>query len=393
VTDRSEPAASTPRGPPVEDPSSANRRGLATALALPVHVISLAVAFAGVYALAATWYHVGATLVALLCFLLAWELRPRLGRRPKDVAPRARLAGLYGLVDQISDALGTRRIDGITLSPWFEASTDRAGIHRRAYISLGVPLVTILEPQELVCLIAHEVAHLANRDPRRTLILGTALDTLDTWDTILQSFESSEPFADWLWGIVRFVPWHLVDAHRRLLLWLALQDSRRAELLADQLGSEIGGSRGSASVLRKAMLDEEFRRAGMGAALEGDPVSFFDDFRRRAASLVSTGALPEPDASTSVDSTHPPTALRISKLEQTLMDPRVSLSLSRSEEINRSIRPFEEPLAADVIDSFRDRHRRGSDRARRRGLVYSPRVTVLGGELAVPCTRDPLQRG
>ena len=31
--------------------------------------------------------------------------------------------------------------------------------------------------------------------------------------------------------------------------------------------------------------------------------------------------------------------------------------------------------------------------ARRRALVYSPRVTVLGGELAVPCTRDPLQRG
>ena len=35
----------------------------------------------------------------------------------------------------------------------------------------------------------------------------------------------------------------------------------------------------------------------------------------------------------------------------------------------------------------------GSTTARRRALVYSPRVTVLGGELAVPCTRDPLQRG
>ena len=352
-----------------DDPSAAQSgRGptvLATALAVPVHALSILVACAGAYALIATWFHPGATLIALLCFLIAWELRPRLGRGPNDVLPRVRFHDLYALVDQISRELGVRPVDGLVLSPWFEASTHRAGIRRQAFVTLGVPLVTILEPQERVSLIAHEVAHLANGDPRRAAILGTALDTLETWGFILQAFPTDDvvmpdaaaqaAFESAFWGIVRFVPALIVRSYHRLLLGLVLRQSRQAEYRADRLAAEMGGSRSSASALRMSGLEEEFRRAAMGAALEGDPASFFDDFRTRVTSLVMSGTLPEPDAATNIDSTHPSTALRISRLERSHRDPRVSLSTSRSEAIDRSIKPSEERLAVQVIDAYRDR--------------------------------------
>jgi uncharacterized RmlC-like cupin family protein len=67
--------------------------------------------------------------------------------------------------------------------------------------------------------------------------------------------------------------------------------------------------------------------------------------------------------------------------------------------VHRESNPSTEPAAIVVVragegETGRQRRRpRVGDPPRRRPLVYSPRVTVLGGELAVPCTRDPLQRG
>ena len=63
-----------------------------------------------------------------------------------------------------------------------------------------------------------------------------------------------------------------------------------------------------------------------------------------------------------------------------------------------------DPHAADGVHHHRHRkpprhrayarRRRNAGRsARPRASVYSDAVVALGGELAVPCTRDPLQRG
>ena len=366
MKDRPEPTAFATQRDPSEDRPAPGATILAAVLAVPVHAVSFLLVCAGAYALIATWFHPGATLIAFFCFLLALELRPRLGRVPGDVLSRDRFPDLYALADQISNGLGVRPIDGLELSPWFEASTHRAGVRRKAYVTLGVPLITILEPQERVCVMAHEVAHLAEHDPRRAAILGTALDTLETWGFFLRAFPSygvalspdiatQDALQSAFWGIVRFIPALVVRSYHRLLLRLVLRQSREAEYRADQRAAELGGSRWSASALRKSGLGEEFQRAAMGAALEGDPSSFFDSFRTRVASLVMSDALPETDASTSIESTHPPTALRIARLERTQRDPRISLSASRSKLIDDSIRSSEQGLAVVVIDAYRDR--------------------------------------
>jgi Zn-dependent protease with chaperone function len=332
-------------------PGSSVARVLATILAVPVHLLSLAILILGIVVLV-KGVQPGASLVAILLLGLAWEARPRLGRPPTEVVPREQLEELYRLTDEVSNALGTDRVAGLVLSPWFKAWTERSGIRRRAFVGIGLPLFAILDPQERVAVIAHEIAHLANRDPRRTTVLGSALRTLDTWDDVLGSSDGG--LVGLLWWMLSIVPALLVIVYRQLLLGLVLRESRRSELLADRLGAELGGSRSSASALKKLGLAEELHHAGMGAALDGDPTTFFDSFRARVSPIIAAGTVPEPDPGERVDTTHPSTAVRIALLEQDQRDPALVLSASRSGAIDRSLRPFEERLAVDLIDSYRD---------------------------------------
>ena len=48
-------------------------------------------------------------------------------------------------------------------------------------LRLGVPLLTILDGQEVVALVGHELAHQVNGDATRGLVVGTALETLRRW--------------------------------------------------------------------------------------------------------------------------------------------------------------------------------------------------------------------
>ncbi len=50
---------------------------------------------------------------------------------------------------------------------------------------LGLPLLAILDNQEKIALIAHELAHDVNGDPARTFFIGAAVGALIEWHQLL----------------------------------------------------------------------------------------------------------------------------------------------------------------------------------------------------------------
>src|SRR5207244_8660082 len=71
-----------------------------------------------------------------------------------------------------------------------------SGLRRRRVLGLGVPLLAILEPQERVALVAHELAHARNGDVGRTLVVSSALRTLEEIYLTLTPGESMLTYSD-----------------------------------------------------------------------------------------------------------------------------------------------------------------------------------------------------
>ena len=69
---------------------------------------------------------------------------------------------------------------GIIIDAEWNAAWVTAGVRRQRWLVLGQPLLTGLEPQQRVALIAHEFGHEHSGDLTRTLVVGSAVDALDT---------------------------------------------------------------------------------------------------------------------------------------------------------------------------------------------------------------------
>jgi heat shock protein HtpX len=126
------------------------------------------IVFAGVVFLLPLW--VGWQVFAAVVLLgVAAVVRPRLGRlddlhgeyavrvRPDD-APE-----LFAVIDAVTDALGARPPQHVLLDSQYNAACAVLGWRRQRVLVLGMPLVSVLSGQELVALLAHEIAHESQR--------------------------------------------------------------------------------------------------------------------------------------------------------------------------------------------------------------------------------------
>ncbi len=104
----------------------------------------------------------------------AFVARPRPTPVPAGLIDRDRFPALFGLADRVADELHAHRVDGIRITNDFNASFGRYGWRGRRIISLGFPLITVLDGRQLVAVIAHEIAHDVNGDPSRQTYVGLA---------------------------------------------------------------------------------------------------------------------------------------------------------------------------------------------------------------------------
>jgi heat shock protein HtpX len=113
-------------------------------------------------------------------------VRPRVPKVHEAIMAREKALALHKLADEVARALDTSPVDGIVISSDFNAGLGQGGRRRRRILHLGLPLVSILNGEERVALLAHELAHSVNGDPNRGFFVGTAISSLAQWHYLLR---------------------------------------------------------------------------------------------------------------------------------------------------------------------------------------------------------------
>ncbi|EST52154.1 hypothetical protein T458_24040 [Brevibacillus panacihumi W25] len=330
-----------------------------------VHVTSVVVLACGIWLAIAGWGNFFFMAAALLCLIVAWVTRPRIGKMPKNTVSRAEFPTLYRIVDEVSEKMGAKRVDGITIDFAYNAAFGSYGLSRKNVIHLGVPLISVLKPEEFVALLAHELGHGVNGDSTRGVFVGTAIRTLLEWqyfikpDQILERNGSLVELAMVPVNLLLLLLSKGIEGIVFVLAHLLWQNKQRAEYLADALAAQVGGLQAKLSLLEKLHLEHIFafamQRILTGGATGSAAEEIRSQFGQIPASEIERVRRLEQSADVRLDSTHPPTAYRIQYL-RSRGDTAPAYQISTEDQmlLDKEWRQLEEKTETRFIRYYRD---------------------------------------
>ncbi|MET7860130.1 M48 family metallopeptidase [Streptomyces sp. NPDC005318] len=266
-------------------PASAVRIKITTAAAYAVagmvHLVTAALLTGSLLLIVLGFRTVVQPLVGLVLLGLVLAMRPRAGRLNPDL-PTLREAdapALFELLDEIADTGGVRRLDTVQISPEFSVTVTHYGFHRRRCLVLGLPLWVAYPPQQRIAAVAHALAYAAPRNVRSRFLVATALESLTAGSETMRAntnayiSRNTNPNAwragDVAGGARRFnnrartsewllwIPRAALAATARLLLWLTLPATQRAQLEADDATARTASSAAAVAALN----DQHLARA------------------------------------------------------------------------------------------------------------------------------------
>lgn len=333
-------------------------RFTAWVLALSVHSLTVALFLLGIILILNNYGSCLSLFSGVVCFGLAWILRPQPAKLPANVeiTPRERAPVFYRHIDQISTALRAPRVDGVVITADFNAAYLTVGWRRQRILMLGLPLLSVLTPQERVAVMAHELAHSVNGDPARGLVIGTALNTLARWYFLLRPtpmytrpYGLLEMFADSVLTVLSLFPWVAAQA----LIHLLYRDSQRAEYLADRLSAHIGGTNAVVSALDKMRLTDSFVLCVRRSTLNSSTTNFFTEFHRQVTHVppreLERIRRAERLYGSRLSMTHPPTVYRIDALQaHPVTAPQVTCGTDISLSIEQELSAFKEDVEREL---------------------------------------------
>ncbi|HEV2706529.1 MAG TPA: M48 family metallopeptidase [Pyrinomonadaceae bacterium] len=289
---------------------------------------------------------------------------------------------LFATVDEITRVLDSPRIDRVLIDGEYNASVvqlPRLGPLGwfRNYLSLGLPLMQALTPEQFRAVLAHELGHLSGKHGRFT---GWIYRVRRTWLQLLERFQREQRYGAFLFE--RFFNWYAPYFHAYSFVL-----ARKHEYEADEAAARIAGSGviAEALIAMRAKADHISEHYWPGVFKEADtqprPVSgAFANL-----SQVLRGPVPEESATdfvrralhekTGHSDTHPSLADRLAALNY---PPQSASSASPDWVENLSFEPLAETaaqrfLGADaearlaaqfdevwqrgISDSWRQRHR------------------------------------
>lgn len=349
------------------------RRGKLTAfivwsLAIAVHLITVAVIAAAVLlALSSVIYGPFRVVGAAILLMIAAYVQPfRWRPQPERVTvTRQQAPTLFALVDDVAAAIGAKGVSTVSLSSAFNASYFRVRGGRKS-IELGLTLWSILEPQERVALIGHELGHGVNGDLRSTALVGRALRTLAYWYLLFRpaSRGISRRGATAAGGVVMvaeglllplvLIPITiLIGFAGQALELIANRHGQRCEYYADELSARAAGTAGAIGLYEKLLVGDICRRVLVQAArfsrgadpwravkaeVDAIPPGEWERRRRLAKRRLNR-----------IDVSHPPTQLRGDLLrDRPGRAATVTLTPERSELIDAELAPGAKAIEAGV---------------------------------------------
>ena len=337
---------------------------VAYALATVVHGVTLALVILAGWLIIAGWSSFVSVILGLFVLFAAWALRPRMMKLPRDPLTREAAPTIHAICDRIAQALGMPGVDVIALDGSFGASLYFAGWGRRHVLTAGLPLLWVLDRQETVALLAHELAHAVNGDPARGRYLAVALDTLATWYAWLAPNHIWAPGSGLLglfvapYQIAMFLISSGIRLIHRALVLLLWQNSQRAEYLADRLAAQVAGAPAALALLQRLDMEGSYNIALARIAASNEKQDFFDTFRR----LVQAAPPREWERirrlhlleDARLDDSHPPTFLREEALRALPETPaQVEISEAEAERMAQELAPLKPKVQKEMVDRRR----------------------------------------
>jgi Zn-dependent protease with chaperone function len=224
----------------------------------------------------------------------------------------------------------------------------------------------VLEPQERVALIGHELGHQVNGDIRRMRPVAMALRTLARWHELLRPTARSRVrgrvsnrwnpsgLIEWIILPLVLVPLTaLTSAVGGLLVALSSRQGLMCEYRADQMAAQVGGTDAAVAMMEKLLVAStcmKFVTQKLRFESEIDPWAAVANYARGIPTrewerLRRVGLIRLP----AVDTAHPPTQLRADLLAaRTGMEARVYCDPARLAAIDEQLAPIVDQYTASV---------------------------------------------
>ncbi|MBB4748345.1 M48 family metallopeptidase [Actinoplanes lobatus] len=194
---------------------------------------------------------------------LAWVFRPRIGSFKRFLSEDTYLVErtdapvLHRLIELVAAEIGAPVPDRLMIDYAGNASVAVVGFRRTSVLTLGLPLLVALRPQELVALIGHELGHLKHEDSARALLIQPATTTFGRLAEMVRPPAEEDVVGAGDPAIVVYRLWQAVGGTLALLLSaahirigvVAADGNRRVELRADAMAARAAGSEAALSIL------------------------------------------------------------------------------------------------------------------------------------------------
>jgi heat shock protein HtpX len=283
-------------------------------------------------------------LVPILIAAIGWICRLRVPKRPKGAVEVSDLPVFQALLDSIAKSLNAPKIQLISFSPEINASVSLVSFSRIPHLTLGRPVPYLLSEDQLLALLAHEIAHLVNDDPTQGFLYGNALSTLarsGLTDPATKGLRRTP------YGWMLLIPWIILRSLLSVVEWILVntsaRDSQRAEYRADLLAAELAGPESVVGLFENMAQDDLVAYACRKAGIQNLPIrpilrELVDSRPERETLRLSRLARTENLWPT--DTTHPPTELRIELLEAKFGSMPRKFNAYDHESVLRELQPF-----------------------------------------------------
>jgi heat shock protein HtpX len=212
---------------------------------------------------------------------------------------------VYRLLENVAIGAGLEKTPELRLIEDSAPNAFAAGRNpRTAYVAVTTGLIELMEPRELEGVLAHEVAHIRNRDVRLMTLVAVLVGVVVLLaDVLLRAafWGGSKRGSNPILAVIAFGALLLAPV-AAVIIQLSL--SRRREYLADASAAEItNDAEGMALALRRLLLDQrEIRNASRATA----HLYIESPLHQASGARVALASLFE---------THPPLEKRIAALE------------------------------------------------------------------------------
>lgn len=344
---------------------------LAYIMAAIIHMISIVFLLAGLVIIITAGKGYFLYLIGAFLLGMAWISTPKIPKLRGKIAKRDELNGLYNLADEIAQAMGTKNVDGIVIDENFNAAFSRVGVRGKHIMYIGLPLFDILNDEERIALISHELAHGLNGDCTRNIFIMTAWNTLYSWyETMAPGYSATRRVRSRnsvfttvsLLTAVSNGIMYIISKFLWWVAWLMLQliwpSQQEAEYLADRIGASVSGTDAYISMLEKVHYYDAYLMAVQQTALSGGKTSLFSTLKdniekmpeRELERLKRVGEL----ENSRLDTTHPPTIFRMRYIQQFRSNGcKIDIQSSMKKDMDNDMAKFQEHIQYKLIDSYK----------------------------------------